>query len=169
MTYFIFCDGSCYNHPDHNTVGYAAVLSRTYDPLMTEVIKTRTGWHEEGTNNTAEWSALIAGMEMMIDWEEENPWSKYRIYSDSALIVGQANGTMKVRNELLKYHYAEYRALELKAHQIDFEIAWVSRKYNRAADAYSKLVNPYFKEKIKNELNRRDVQGGGGCPTCLTR
>jgi ribonuclease HI len=157
MTIYIHCDGSCYNHPDHNTVGYAAVLSKKEDPEMTEVIKTKTGWCEEGTNNIAEWLALLAGMEMMIEYHNEkpSPYTQYKIYTDSALIVGQANGTMKVRKNELKYYYAEYRALEQKAHEIWFDIAWVSRKQNRAADAYSKLVNPYFKEKFKNEHNNR--------------
>ena len=151
MTIYIHCDGSCYNHPDHNTVGYAAVLARKYDPQMTEVIRTKTGWCEEGTNNTAEWLALLAGIELMIEWDREHPREKYRIYTDSALIVGQANGQMQVRKNQLIYYYAEYRALECRAKHIDFEIAWASRRYNRAADAYSKLVNPYFIEKIKND------------------
>ena len=156
MTIYIHCDGSCYNHPDHNTVGYAAVLSKKLDPQMTEVIKTKTGWCKEGTNNTAEWLALLAGMELMMEYEKNhpNPYNQYMILSDSALIVGQANGDMKVRNDQLRYYCAEYRVLEIQAKEIWFDIEWVSRKQNRAADAYSKLVNPYFKEKIKNELSR---------------
>lgn len=156
MTYYIHCDGSCYNHPDHNTVGYAAVFSLVDNPEMTQVIKTKTGWCEEGTNNTAEWLALLAGMEMMIEHDKagDKVIRKYLIYTDSQLVVGQANGIMRVRSDDLRYYYAEYRVLELKAHQIDFEIAWISRKYNKAADAYSKLVNPYFKERYKNELTR---------------
>lgn len=159
MTIYIHCDGSCYNHPDHNTVGYAAVMSKKFDPEMTEVIRTKTGWCEEGTNNTAEWLALLAGLEMMIEHVTEFPREdvQYEIYTDSALIVGQANGKMVVRKIQLKYYYAEYRALEEKAHNIWFDIAWVSRKQNRAADAYSKLVNPYFIEKFKNESNRSTV------------
>ena len=76
------------------------------------------------------------------------------ILSDSALIVGQANGDMKVRNDQLRYYCAEYRVLEIQAKEIWFDIEWVSRKQNRAADAYSKLVNPYFIEKIKNDGSR---------------
>ena len=154
MTYYIHCDGSCYNHPDHNTVGYAAVFSMKEDPEMTQVIKTKTGWCEEGTNNTAEWLALLAGMEMMIEHNKDkpNPHAQYKIYTDSALVAGQANGKWRVRNDQLKYYYAEYRELEKQAHDLWFDIEWVSRKQNRAADAYSKLVNPYFKEKYKNDI-----------------
>ncbi|KKN85463.1 hypothetical protein LCGC14_0277820 [marine sediment metagenome] len=168
MTIYIHCDGSCYNHPDHNTVGYAAVLSKKFDPLMTEVIETKTGWDRAGTNNTAEWLALLAGMELMIKHSREkpNPHTQYQIYTDSALVAGQANGKMQVRKNSLKYYYAEYRALEKQAHDLWFDIEWVSRKQNRAADAYSKLVNPYFKDKINNELDRQNIRREDRCANC---
>jgi len=160
MTFYIHCDGSCYNHPDHNTVGYAAVLSEVVDPLMTEVLRTKTGWEREGTNNTAEWLALLAGMELMMEYDKEKNimYDHYVIFTDSQLIAGQANGEMRVRDRNLMGYYAEYLALEKQTNSgaghypICFDIKWISRRQNRAADAYSKLVNPYFKEKIKNEL-----------------
>jgi len=165
MTYYIHCDGSCYNHPDHNTMGYAAVLANQFDPDMCEVLKTKTGWDEDGTNNIAEWLALIAGIELMIanfneKWSDgpvNAYWDKYEIYTDSSLIVGQANGNFRVRNAGLRPHYKRFRELEKQAKGLDFDILWASRKNNGTADIYSKLVNPYFQEKIKNELTRKDI------------
>ena len=167
MIWYIHCDGSCYNHPDHNTTGYAAVLSKGRNPEMTEVTQTKTGWQKEGTNNTAEWMALLSGMEMMIGHHKLQPQGptiqsvEYIILTDSQLVAGQANGRWRVRNNELKYYYAEYRALEMAARGIDFEIQWIPRILNKAADAYSKLVNPYFKDKIKNELPRIQTEGDG--------
>ncbi len=163
MTYYIHCDGSCYNHPDHNTVGYAAVLSNQFDPDMCEVLNTRTGWGKNGTNNIAEWLALIAGMRLMIEHHSIVQDQKYEIYTDSNLIVGQANGNFRVRNAGLRPYYKQFRELEKRAKGIDFDIIWTSRKNNRAADMYSKFANPYFKEKIKNEITRKNIIPIPGC------
>jgi len=119
---------------------------------MIDVLRTKTGWQREGTNNTAEWMALLSGMGLMIEHWGNNDEDEYIILTDSQLIRGQASGEWKVRNNELKYYYAEFRVRERQAHEINFEIQWIPRIFNRAADAYSKLVNPYFKEKIKNEL-----------------
>jgi hypothetical protein len=95
-------------------------------------------------------------MEMMIEHHKNHSTSEhiYYIYSDSQLAVGQANGEWNVRNKELQYYYAEYRALEKKAlyARILFYIEWIPRQQNKTADMYSKLVNPYFKDKIKNEI-----------------
>lgn len=160
MTFYIHCDGSCYNHPDYNTTGYAAVLSNIKNPKMVDVIKTKTGWQREGTNNTAEWLALLAGMRLMMEHDIGRD-DRYIIITDSQLVAGQASGRWRVINNGLKYYYAEYRALEKDAIGMDFDIQWTPRCFNKAADMYSKLANPYFKDKITNELQGIQAAGDG--------
>ena len=142
-------------------MGYAAILTENPVPEMTDVKMVKTGSQEDGTNNIAEWLALISGMQLMLKhWNEcwlDGPitvqWNKYRIYTDSNLIVGQANGRFRVRNEGLRPFYKMFREIEKACKNIDFEIVWIARRFNKTADTYSKLANPYFKDKIKNGLS----------------
>jgi len=147
MEFFIFCDGSCYNSPGKNSVGYAAVLTDHMFPTFDNILDKQLGSYLEGTNNEAEWAALVAGMELMLKHNKIiHKYVSYHIFTDSNLIVNQANGNYKIRKKNLFPYVAEYKELlkQARSCRISFSIKWISRKQNKIADYYSKCANPYF-------------------------
>jgi ribonuclease HI len=147
MEYFIFCDGSCYNKDGHNTTGYAAVLTDRMFATHDNVLKKRTGWDPVGTNNTAEWDALILGMILMLEHDlKTRDFNGYHIFTDSELIANQANGDYKVRNQTLWPYHKKFKELKKRARacRIEFSIQWIPREQNKIADHYSREANPHY-------------------------
>lgn len=60
-----------------------------------------------GTNNIAEWLAMVDVMRYCVDNRIINP----EILGDSSLVVNQANGLWKVKKDNLKPYKAEYDSL----------------------------------------------------------
>jgi probable phosphoglycerate mutase len=83
----------------------------------------------EGTNNVAEYSALIAGLELALEHGVE----VVDVFVDSELVAAQVRGEWKIRNDRL-------RALAVRARSImgrfrEATISHVPRADNAAADA----------------------------------
>ena len=84
------------------------------------------------TNNVAEYSAMIAGLEAA----EAAEAVEVDVFSDSQLMVRQMTGEYRVRNEGLKPLYSAARALAGRFERCDFH--YLRREKNLRADA---LVN----------------------------
>jgi ribonuclease HI len=84
------------------------------------------------TNNVAEYSALIAGLEKAI----ELGLSVIEVVSDSQLMVKQMKGEYKVKNEALYDLWLEAGRLARKIPSVSY--TWVRREHNELAD---KLLN----------------------------
>jgi ribonuclease H / adenosylcobalamin/alpha-ribazole phosphatase len=80
------------------------------------------------TNNVAEYSALIAGLEKAIDLG----LSVVEVVSDSQLMVKQMTGEYKVKNEALQGLWQEASRLARKIPSVSYE--WVRREHNELAD-----------------------------------
>jgi ribonuclease HI len=80
----------------------------------------------QGTNNEAEWIALLWAMEIARDRSDTRPG----FYGDSQLIVNQANGVWKVHKEHLKPYVAEFHRLRQNFQVIT--IHYVPRAQNLA-------------------------------------
>jgi ribonuclease H / adenosylcobalamin/alpha-ribazole phosphatase len=80
------------------------------------------------TNNVAEYSALIAGLEKAIDLG----LSVVEVVSDSQLMVKQMTGEYKVKNEALQGLWQEASRLARKIPSVSFQ--WVRREHNELAD-----------------------------------
>lgn len=81
------------------------------------------------TNNIAEYSALLWGLEVAL----ERGARPLTVYSDSELMVRQLNGQYRVKNEGLKPLYEE--ACGLVARLGDVRVVHVRRSENKLADA----------------------------------
>jgi ribonuclease HI len=82
----------------------------------------------EATNNVAEYSALIAGLELAL----EDGVSEIEVYVDSELVAAQLEGRWKIKNDRLRALAARAQSLMAK-----FEIAsirHVRRDLNARAD-----------------------------------
>ena len=81
------------------------------------------------TNNVAEYSALIRGLEEILI----KGLKEAHFISDSELIVRQINGEYKVKDENLKVLFLKAKALISKMSK--FSIKHIKREHNKEADA----------------------------------
>jgi ribonuclease HI len=84
------------------------------------------------TNNVAEYSGLIAGLEKAIELHVP----QVEVVSDSELMVKQMRGEYRVKNEALRQLYDEATALARRLGNVEYR--HVKRAHNELAD---KLVN----------------------------
>jgi probable phosphoglycerate mutase len=84
------------------------------------------------TNNVAEYSALIAGLEAAL----ERGVGEVEVVSDSELLVKQMRGEYKVKNEALRELVDEAEALARRVGKVRYTA--VRREHNELAD---RLVN----------------------------
>jgi ribonuclease H / adenosylcobalamin/alpha-ribazole phosphatase len=84
------------------------------------------------TNNVAEYSGLIAGLESALERGVE----EVEVVSDSELLVKQMRGEYKVKNETLRELVDEAEALERRLKRVTYTA--VRREHNELAD---RLVN----------------------------
>jgi ribonuclease HI len=125
MVYTLRFDG-CAN-PNPGEMGIGVVVWNDNDEKIME-ISEKAG---QGTNNKAEYHALIRGMEELS-----------KIYSgilmvlgDSQLVIHQLNGQWRVKKEDLVPLYERVLELEKKFEKVSFQ--WVDRDENKDADALS--------------------------------
>ena len=84
------------------------------------------------TNNVAEYSGLIAGLESAL----ERNVTELEVVSDSELLVRQMRGEYKVKNETLRELVADADALARRLSKVTYTA--VRREHNELAD---RLVN----------------------------
>jgi ribonuclease HI len=119
-------DGGARGNPGPAAFGY---VLETEDGTVLAAHGERIG---VATNNVAEYSALIAGLEKALDLGVDD----VEVVSDSELLVKQMTGEYRVKNEAL-------RELSLKASRLARQLASVTytavrREHNELAD---RLVN----------------------------
>ncbi len=123
----IYIDGGARGNPGP---GGAGVVISTADD--------NTVIHESGiflgrvTNNSAEYRALLAGMEAAADLGA----AEAEIFSDSELLVRQMTGKYRVKNERLQVLHEKARQLQSRFAKCEYN--HIRREKNKHAD---KLVN----------------------------
>ena len=123
----IHTDGGARGNP--GPAAGAFVMTAAEDGAM---LKEEGIFLGHATNNVAEYSAMIAGLEAA----EAAEAVEVDVFSDSQLMVRQMTGEYRVRNEGLKPLYAAARALAGRFERCDFH--YLRREKNLRADA---LVN----------------------------
>jgi ribonuclease HI len=122
----LFTDGGARGNP--GPAAYGFVLESEDGTVLAaegEAIGT-------ATNNVAEYSGLIAGLEKAIELHVP----QVEVVSDSELMVKQMRGEYRVKNEALRELYDEARALAQRVGNVEYR--HVKRAHNELAD---KLVN----------------------------
>lgn len=114
----IFFDGGCRPNPG---------------PMETAVVARGIIYIEDdigdGSNSDAEWRAAIQALRIARDLGE----TEVRLLGDSALIVGQANGTRKCRTPALAAHRARF--LDLAGQLGSVRVRQIGRAQNLAGIA----------------------------------
>jgi ribonuclease HI len=122
--FVLFFDGACRGNP--GPMGIGVVLLENGKKV--KEISKQLG---KGTNNIAEWSALIEGMKMA----QAHGCRELEVRGDSQLIIRQITGQYRVKSENLIPLYNEARKLSGNFEKIIFK--WVKRDDNAITDALS--------------------------------
>ncbi|GKB73828.1 reverse transcriptase domain-containing protein [Tanacetum coccineum] len=96
------------------------------------------------SNNEAEYEALVAGLELTIQMEDQ----RIDAYTDSLLIVNQVKGVYEAREDLMKIYLSKVQGLQ--KHFKGFTITQVPRSKNKRADALNKLASSSFTHLTKS-------------------
>ena len=124
MSCVLFFDGACRGNPGPMAIG--AVLLEN-EKKVRELSKNIG----RGTNNIAEWSALIEGLKLAIS----HGCSELEVRGDSQLIIRQISGRYRVKSENLIPLFNEARKLCENFEKLSFK--WVQREENSYTDALS--------------------------------
>lgn len=124
--YTLNTDGGARGNPGPAAIG--GVLKNENGETVEEISR----FIGKSTNNFAEYTALIDGLELAVS----KNINELRCFLDSELVVKQLNGLYKVKDPALNDLHKKVRALCSKFSFVSF--AHVSRDMNKEAD---KLVN----------------------------
>ena len=118
-------DGACFGNPGPMGLGVAILA----DGKVVKRISESAG---KGTNNIAEYSAALRGL-------EEARKLKARevvVQGDSQLVIRQLKGEWKVKEKHLQELHAKIRKMEKEFLTVKYQ--WVRREQNTLADELSK-------------------------------
>ena len=121
----LYVDGASFGNPGPSGIGL--VLAQG-DRVLVDLSQD-IGW---GTNNQAEYRALIAGLNEAI----QRGIRSLLVRSDSQLLVRQVTGEYKVKDRKLKVLMSEIQGLLSKFEKVRFE--HVRRELNERADELAK-------------------------------
>ncbi len=133
----VHADGGSRGNP--GPAGYGAVV---FDPAGA-VLAERSAALGVTTNNVAEYSGLIAGLQAALDLGASSVTARL----DSKLVVEQMSGRWKIKNADLQSLAAAAQQLASRFDRVDFE--WVPRARNGHAD------------RLANEAMDAAASGGG--------
>jgi len=134
----IHIDGAAKGNPGPAAVG--AVISRGG-----EVIKNISAYIGEATNNLAEYTALIYGLEEALILKARN----VKIFTDSQLVARQLSGEYKVKDSDIRILYNQ--AKHIISSFENFSVRHISREQNKGAD---KLANLAIKKARAKTLTK---------------
>jgi ribonuclease HI len=127
----IYFDGLCYPQNPGGVAAYGYLVYRDSEPIWRGF-----GGVGEGrgmTNNVAEYEALMAAAQWLVD---EGIEDKILIKGDSELVIKQMKGQYKVSSATSKKYVPEIKRL-LQGKDVTF--SWVPREENEEADRLSRM------------------------------
>jgi len=141
---YCFIDGSCRPNPGEMFAG-------VYIEFQQRVICKQTYPGGNGTNNEAEFCALIQALKLLKDAElKQHPAADKPgvIVSDSRMVVCAVRGNYKIKGTKLQTRLAEVKAL-LQSIKQPHELVWSDRK-NNIAHAVSIKGHPTSPSRMVN-------------------
>ena len=136
MSASLYCDGASRGNPGPSGAGVVLLDEKG------EQIFELSRYLDNGTNNEAEYRALVRGLRAAADLGVK----RIEIFSDSELVVRQLIGKYKVRNARLRSLFDQ--AVSILQQFDDYDIFHVGRELNQQAD------------RLANEAIDRGLQGG---------
>ena len=129
----VYSDGACLGNPGPMGVG-------VWIPDFPLEISDFVG---RGTNNIAEWTALLYAVKIVIHEAEINPGKiegkKIIFHLDSELVVKQVNGEYAVNNNnLIDLSKEVKKEMKILDKLCTLDVRWIPREKNKKADSLSK-------------------------------
>lgn len=124
MSCILFFDGACRGNPGPMAIG-AILLENS--KKVGEISK-KIGI---GTNNIAEWNALIEGLRLALSCG----CKELEVRGDSQLVIRQISGKYRVKSDNLIPLYNEAKKLCMNFNKLNF--IWVQREENLYTDTLS--------------------------------
>ena len=128
----MYCDGACSGNPGESGIGVAINIQDDDGLSGLNNHYTISEYIGTATNNIAEYSALIRGLEKA----KSLGIKKLKVFLDSELLVRQMNGVYKVKNKNLMVLWGQAREL-LKSFD-SCSLTHVRRELNKEADALAR-------------------------------
>jgi len=128
----------------------AGALVEVHTPTKVQTISVRKHLASTSSNNVAEYSGLIAGLEIVEkEWkklkiEKESPTFALIIKGDSMIVINQLTGAYECKSPNLMSSYQKARILlnKMKNDKVFIRLDHVYRKYNTKADGKITLPCP---------------------------
>jgi ribonuclease HI len=133
----IYSDGACRGNPGPSAIAYVIL---DYEG---KVLKEHSEYVGMGTNNQAEYRALILALESAVDFGNEAV-----CYSDSVLVVKQMNGEWKVKHHNMIPLWREVVTLKENFQKVSFVHVSRTDKYIEKTD---QLANQELDRCMHNE------------------
>ncbi len=124
----MFTDGACRGNPGESSIGVVF-----YDENHEEIASLSESIGV-ATNNIAEYSALVYGLEYAV----KKGFKKLAIKADSELMIKQLKGEYKVKNANIKPLHAKAKELIAKLESVTY--SHVRRELNMRADQLANLA-----------------------------
>ncbi|MFA4955951.1 MAG: ribonuclease HI family protein [Candidatus Methanoperedens sp.] len=124
MSFTLFFDGACRGNPGPMAIGAVLLENGKKVKELCENIG-------RGTNNIAEWNALIGGLKLAL----AHGCRELEVRGDSQLVIRQISGKYQVKSENLIPLFNEAKKLCAKFEKINFK--WVEREDNSYTDGLS--------------------------------
>lgn len=122
----MFCDGGARGNPGPSAYGFVVRING-------EIVHKEFGFLGIGTNNFAEYTALIKALEYL---SLKFGGEEISFYLDSQLVVNQMSGLFKIKNAGIRNQVVKVRELESNFKTVRYN--HIPRSMNKEAD---KLVN----------------------------
>ncbi len=127
------CDGSSCGNPGPSKIGVVVWQRENGQSSARKMTPSHTISENIGigTNNDAEWKAVIAALRYanMLGYIESK--GEVFLYSDSLLVVNQCNGIYKVRDTKMLGYYTEFCKYR---QQLKLTVTWIPRQLTCLAD-----------------------------------
>ena len=121
--FILYTDGCCKGNPGPAGIGVVIKDSRK------KILKELSEYIGEATNNIAEYSALIRGLQEAGVLGAED----IKIFMDSELVVKQLSGEYRVKDDGMKELFRQ--TLDVLKNFKSFEIKHIDRSKNKEADS----------------------------------
>lgn len=128
MKLTIYIDGACRFNPGPAGIGVWIIGEQG------QTLREISEYLGQGTNNVAEWTAYVRALEEA----QALGAAELNIFSDSNLLVEQARGAWKIRDERLKKIAA--RASHVAKNFTRVNLKHIPREQNQRADELSKMA-----------------------------
>jgi ribonuclease HI len=143
-TVYLYFDGLCEPKNPGGVATYGVAVWKGSEMIFEESGLARAKpWSNDASNNVAEYSAILRGLEWLLDHGYSN--SKVVVRGDSRIVINQLNGTFKIKAPRLLELYHDAKALLTKFQNLKIE--WVDRSRNSEADLLSRIAYKKYRRE----------------------